>query len=276
MDTEIIIQKKNTFVDAIYKLSLDEMRIFNYAIAKTNPFKEHNFLQKISINDLVRFYNLDNKKDKYKQFNEALNNLFNRQITYTTEDTEHGRLWVTSRLIVNKIENKNGVIGLKFSDEINQLIKCDRAFLEYKLRQTIGITSPNSVRIYEMLLYTLKTTPKGILKKEYSITDIKQKLGLSNKYPRFSNFKKDVLEVAKKQINKHTDIKINYTIKKLGRVPQSIIFIAKYKPTADNFHLEKEQENIQEISKIELPKPTIEQQEKSLNYLQKIQKTLKK
>ena len=134
MNKEIILQKKNDFVNALYKLSLDEMRIFNYAIAKTNPFKEHNNMMSISINDLAKFYNLDNKSDKYSQFNEALSHLFNRQITYIIEDEEHGTMWVTARLIVNKIENKKGLIGLKFSDEINQLIKSDRDFLEYKLK----------------------------------------------------------------------------------------------------------------------------------------------
>lgn len=253
MNKEIIVTKKDTFIDAIYKLSLDEMRIFNYAIAKTNPFREHNNMMTISINDLVKFYNLDNKTACYNQLNEALNHLFNRQMTYTYQDEEHGKMWVTCRLIVNKIDNKNGCIGLKFSDEINQLIKCDRDFLEYKLRQTIGITSPNAVRIYEMLLYVLKITPNKSLKKEFSIEEIKNKLGLSDKYPRFSNFKKDVLEVAKTQINKHTDIKINYEVKKLGRTPVSVIFTAKYKPNAEHFTLEQEEENTPAQQLEELP-----------------------
>ena len=50
---------------------------------------------------------------------------------------------------------------------------------------------------------------KGI-KIKPSSEEIKNKLGLSDKYPRFSNFKTKVLEIAKTQINKHTDIKINY------------------------------------------------------------------
>ena len=273
MDKEIILQKKNDFVNALYKLSLDEMRIFNYAIAKTNPFKEHNNMMTISINDLVKFYNLDSKSDKYNQFNEALNHLFNRQMTYTYHDEEHGDMWATCRLIVNKIENKKGVIGLKFSDEINQLIKCDRDFLEYKLKQTIGITSPNAVRIYEMLLYILKMTPNKSLKKEFSIEEIKNKLGLSDKYPRFCDFKKYVLEVAKKQINQHTDIKINYEVKKLGRTPTSVIFTAKYKPNAEHFTLEAETENIPKLEQTEI---TEEQKQNTITQINLLKKSFKK
>jgi plasmid replication initiation protein len=273
MDRELILQKKNDFVNALYKLSLDEMRIFNYAIAKTNPFKEHNNMMTISINDLVKFYDLDNKSDKYNQFNEALNHLFNRQMTYTYHDEEHGQIWATCRLIVNKIENKKGLVGLKFSDEINQLIKCDRDFLEYKLKQTIGITSPNAARIYEMLLYVLKMTPNKNLKKEFAIEEIKNKLGLSDKYPRFCDFKKYVLEVAKTQINKHTDIKINYEVKKLGRTPVSVIFTAKYKPNAEHFTLEQEQEYIQPLEHNPI---TEEQKQISISHLQQLKKSFKK
>ena len=258
---------------ATNKLSLDEMRIFNYAIAKTNPFKEHNNMMTISINDLVKFYDLDNKSDKYNQLNGALNHLFNRQMTYTYYDEEHGRIWATCRLIVNKIENKKGLIGLKFSDEINQLIKCDRDFIEYKLKQTIGITSPNAVRIYEMLLYVLKMTPNKSLKKEFSIKEIKNKLGLSDKYPRFCDFKKYVLEVAKTQINKHTDIKINYGVKNLGRTPVSVIFTAKYKPNAEHFTLEQEQEYIQPLEHNPI---TEEQKQISISHLQQLKKSFKK
>ena len=242
MDKELIIKKQDIFVDAIYRLSLDEMRIFNFAIAVSNPFVSDNKVINISINDLVKFYNLEHRTAMYKEFNNALNSLFERKITYTEYYEKHGKTWVTCRLIVSKTDNKNGVIGLKFSDEINHLIKCDKDFLEYKLKQTIGITSPNAVRIYEMLLYVLKITPNKNLKKEYSIEEIKQKLGLSDKYPRFANFKTKVLEVAKIQINKHTDIGISYEVKKLGRTPQSIVFKVKYKPNAEHFKLEQEAE----------------------------------
>lgn len=270
---EIIVTKKDTFVDAIYRLSLDEMRLFNYAIAKSNPFNSSNKTINISLKSLTNFYNLEHRTAMYKEFNEALNSLFERKVTYTRIDEEYGKVWVTCRLVASKEDNRNGVIGLKFSDEINQLIKCDRDFLEYKLKQTIGITSPNAVRIYEMLLYVLKVTPNKSLKKEFSIEEIKNKLGLSDKYPRFSNFKTKVLEIAKTQINKHTDIKINYEIKKLGRTPVSVIFKAKYKPNAEHFRLEQEQEIIQPL---EYDPATKEQKQIALDNINLLKKSFKK
>ena len=57
-----------------------------------------------------------------------------------------------------------------------------------------------------------------------NIADIKEKMGLEKKYSRFSNFKTYVLEVAKKEINKHSDLNLSYKIIKLGRSPHKIEF----------------------------------------------------
>ena len=58
-----------------------------------------------------------------------------------------------------------------------------------------------------------------------SIYDLKKKLSLEKEYPRFSNFKLKVLEKAKKEINKYSDIKLNYRVEKLGKTPINISFI---------------------------------------------------
>lgn len=54
----------------------------------------------------------------------------------------------------------------------------------------------------------------------------------NEKYTPLSMFKKFVLEEAKKQINKHTDLEIDYTLHKRGRSFQSISFTIKRQPLA--------------------------------------------
>jgi plasmid replication initiation protein len=56
------------------------------------------------------------------------------------------------------------------------------------------------------------------------IKSIREKLELEDRYTRFFDFKKRVLESAKKEINKHSDINFNYKIIKLGRFPNEIEF----------------------------------------------------
>jgi len=54
-------------------------------------------------------------------------------------------------------------------------------------------------------------------------------LDLTEKYKRFTNFKTRVIDPAKKEINKYSDISLSYIVKKLGRHPDEIEFTIKRK-----------------------------------------------
>lgn len=225
-DKNIIIQKEKSLVNAVYKLTLDEQRLFHYAIAKVNPFKYRNGLMyELAIVNVIKFYGI-NANDAYKHLYNALHKLFNRQCKYYDEAK---KTWITTHLVTRIADNKKGVIGVSFTDEIRQMISDNKDFLAYKLAQTVNITSPNANRLYEILLYSLQRCPINKLTKNIDIKELKESMGLTGNYPRFANFKKDVLEGSRKQINKHTDIIISYTVTKKGRTPDELKFIVKYK-----------------------------------------------
>jgi plasmid replication initiation protein len=224
-ENNIIIQKEKSLVNAVYKLTLDEQRLFHYAIAKVNPFKYKNGLMyELAIADVIKFYGI-NSNDAYKHLYNALHKLFNRQCRYFDEEQ---KTWITTHLVTRIADNKKGIIGVSFTDEIREMISDNKDFLAYKLAQTVNITSPNANRLYEILLYSLQRCPINKLTKDINIDELKELMGLTKNYPRFTDFKKYVLEVARKQINKHTDITISYTVIKKGRTPDELQFIAKY------------------------------------------------
>jgi plasmid replication initiation protein len=205
---------------------LDEQRLFHYAVAKVNPFKDKwGIIYKIPVKDIISFYELG-AGDAYTHFYSALDKLFNRQITFWDDNLG---LWNTCRFVVNKYTDELGVIGLRFSHEMQNMVTSEKDFLSYKLEKTIGITSPNANRIYEILLYSLQRCPLPKLTKIIPINELKEFMGISDKYPRFSNFNKDVLAVSKNQINRETDVRIDYEVIKTGRTPTHIKFIAQFK-----------------------------------------------
>lgn len=221
----MIIQKEKSLVNAVYRLTLEEQRIFHYAIAKVNPFKYRNDLMyEFCISDVIKFYSISSS-DAYMRLHSALHKLFDRKCTYYDSDKE---TWITTHLVSRIADNKKGILGVSFNDEIGQLISADKDFLSYKLAQTVNITSPNANRLYEILLYSLQRCPVNKLNKNIGITELKKLMGLSGKYKVFAEFKRNVLEVSKSQINKHTDIRINYEVVKSGRTPAELKFIAQY------------------------------------------------
>lgn len=224
MNTRIQVKKQNSLVDAIYRLSLNETRIFNFAIAKTD-YKTHYYenITYFTLSELKDFYNL-NSNNSYKEIKKALDELFERKITYYDDDRKG---YITCRIITHKYEDKEVKLGLRFSEEISELIAVNKNFLTYKLQNTVGITSPSAIRIYEILLNKLN---KRHSKFQISVEELKKILGFEkNEYSKYSDFKRRVLEVAKKQINTHTDVSFTYKEEKYkGRSVVDIIFISKF------------------------------------------------
>lgn len=75
---------------------------------------------------------------------------------------------------------------------------------------------------YAKRLYGLACQWRSVGKKRFEISKLKKMLGLINKkgeeqFERVSEFKKKVLDVAKEQINKNTDIQFDYELTKRGR-----------------------------------------------------------
>lgn len=224
MDKPIIKKEKN-LVNAIYRLTLGEQRLFHYAIAKINPFKHHfGEIYKIAVVKVVNFYSI-NASDAYKYMYDALDRLFERSITYYDELQE---MYVTCRLIHKKYDNKKGIIGFVFGDEISEMVSSARNFLSYRLYHTINLTNVHANRIYEIILYNLQRSPTSKITKIFEVSNLKEILGLVNKYKRFAEFRKYVIEVALIQINNHTDIQLCFDIRKTGSIPTHIKLIAQY------------------------------------------------
>ena len=90
------------------------------------------------------------------------------------------------------------------------------------------------MRIYEIAILYLNASSKQKTVFNKIISDLKHNLDISSKYKKFSDMKKRVLEHARKEINRHSDITINYEVIKLGRSPHAV----KFTVTRKNKHTE--------------------------------------
>lgn len=227
MENNLRVSKSKGLVEAHYRLSLEEKRIIQYAITKVNPTKHINgYMYYFNVIDFAQCYNL-NEKACYNRMKTVLERLYQRTFSYNCNNKGYK---YDCRLIASKAYNDNkGSVGVKFSDEMQHELTRDKDFLSYAIRHTVAFSSASAMRIYEIILYQLQRCPVKKLTKRIKIIELKEILGLIDNYDRFADFKIRVLEPAKKQINKHSDIRINYEVVKDGRVPHLIKFTAWYK-----------------------------------------------
>ena len=231
METKLRVSKDNALIDASYRLSLTEMQIILYGIGLINP-TQPNFPMNYRI-DIDRFAHQFNRahQDIYMEVKHAVTKrLWERDFSYVNEKGKTVTLrWLTKMVH----EDKSGYIEIKFSEEIQPYLhNLQSRFTAYYLDQVVNFRSVYSVRLYEQSLMFIHKTTKSS-KFTLLVSDLKKQLELTNKYDRFFNFKTYVLEVAKKEINKFSDLNFDYKVIKLGRVPHQIEFTVSKKQKSD-------------------------------------------
>jgi len=102
-----------------------------------------------------------------------------------------------------------------------KLLVLSRQYVQIDIQQLTNLSSGFSIHLFQifqakrnqMLKYQQQT------KILYQLPELKKTLGIPDKYADWRNFKRRVIDLAVKEINQHTNIKVDFrVIKKNGQV----------------------------------------------------------
>ncbi len=212
-----LVVKTNQLNSALQNLSLPEIRIIQLAIVDARETNTGLSTDKPLRIDALRYAEIfeTTRQNGYQRMKDAEENLFNRRFSYIDE---RGKL-IKSRWVqqVTYLDDE-GAIELVFTlAVVNGISRIDGAedfFTSYLLEQTASMDSIYSVRLYELLVQWVaaKNTPL------FELDKFRDQLGIeSHEYKRMGNFKLRVLDLAVKEINEKSDIKVSYSQVKKGR-----------------------------------------------------------
>lgn len=236
-----LVVKDNALIDASFNLSLIEQRIMLLAIieARETTTLTPNTAIEIAVSEYIHQFKVDSN-NAYNLVKDAAKTLKRREFSYL--DRYKGQEALTTANWVNKVTyvDSSGLVVLYLSTEVISLIsRLSEQFTKYYLEQVSDFKSKYSIRLYELLIKWLSVGKTD----KYSIDDLRSKLGLTvTEYATMSNFKSNVLDKAKNEINKHTSILIDYEQFKRGRVITEIQFSIKSKKASS----QKKNGNIEE------------------------------
>ena len=245
------IVKDNALINASYNLELVEQRIVLQAIVKARE-TEKGFDTKtplsIHASEYEKQFNVS-KDAAYKALKDAVLSLFERQFTFTELQDE--KLKVVKSRWVSQIAyvDKSAEVQIIFSPAVASMCsRLERHFTSYDLEQVAPLTSKYAVRLYELVIAWKATGKTPIFK----LQDFREKIGLldENEYKDMCTFKKYVLELAVKQINEHTDIKLDYEQHKAGRKIDGFSFKFKQKVKPKKIEQQRDQNTIDLFSKM--------------------------
>ena len=227
-----LVVKDNALINASYNLELTEQRLIMLAIMNARE-SGHGITAdsklEIHASDYAKLFNVSIDAS-YKALREAVNNLFNRQFSYTAEYKKTGKVGIVRSRWVSRIfyVDDLALLEITFAPDVVPLItRLEEHFTSYQAKQVAHLTSKYATRLYELLISWREVGKVP----QIEIGEFRNRLGLlDDEYTAMHNFKKRVLEPSIQQINEHTDITVTYEQHKKGRVISGFSFRFKQKP----------------------------------------------
>lgn len=221
-----LVTKGNVLVEASHKLNEIEQRLILLAIVKARAVGDTveqlmNKELEIHASDYMNAYNVD-KTTAYRTLKAAVIGLYEAEWGYRYVNNK-GNLVVRYERFTQSAEYIENEATVKFMFSyaiIPYLVELEKCFTTYEIKQIANLQSRYAMRLYEMLVQFRST---GKLK--IKLDELRFRLGLlDNEYTIMGNFKMRVLDLAVNQINEHTNLKVEYTQKKRGRIIESFEF----------------------------------------------------
>ena len=227
-----LVVKDNALINASYNLELTEQRLIMLAIINARESGQGitaDSKLEIHASDYAKLFNVS-LDASYKALREAVNNLFNRQFSYTAEYKRTGKIGVVRSRWVSRIfyVDDLALLEITFAPDVVPLVTLlEEHFTSYQAKQVAHLTSKYAVRLYELLIAWREAGKVPPIE----ISEFRNRLGLlDDEYTAMHNFKKRVLEPSIQQINEHTDITVTYEQHKKGRTISGFSFRLKQKP----------------------------------------------
>jgi plasmid replication initiation protein len=228
------VVKHNDLVKARSNLSKVEHRVIAMLIAQLDRDDESFDLQRIHIRDIIEKSG-SSSQDLYSRGKEICQRLLNQKIQIQTE--ENGRRAYEGYNALDKIRyvEGNGYIEARFNDSMKPfLLELKRRFTIYQLEAFMQLGSRYSMRIYELL--KMREDLRWL---RMPVDHLRELLSCEDKYSRFGDFRRRVIERAQSEVSKTTDITFTYKVERDGQSPVRI-----------NFMIEPQEESSSEVEAV--------------------------
>lgn len=220
-----IIKKSNQLVEGKYHFTIWETRVFTKMLTLINKndadFKEY----RIFLKDIVQDFDLKDR-NAYTWIKNGTEGLAKKEIRIIRQTPEGQKEFMTHIAVgVESFSNNGNYVDISFHPKMKPfLLQLQSQFLMYDVENILKLQSFYSIRIYELLKQYEK-----IGKRSISIRELKEMLGIENKYSLYGHFKERVIYKAQDDLAKSTDISFTFEEVKHGRQVVSLTFYIKSK-----------------------------------------------
>lgn len=235
----VSITKSNQLMSASYFLTAEEQRLILACISKVNPLEDGEALSNkkfyITASEFKQLFKEKKNVDVYKVLQNVSKKLYQRSFTLKLNGVVVESRWVSE---VGYHKDK-GMVHLAFSPQvINHITSLKKNFTSYKLFNVRNMESIYGMRVYELII-KIRSSKTAL---NFRTDDLKKILGIEGKYKNINDFKRKVLDQAKNDVNRYSDMYFDYKSIKEGQKIVGFTLLFKEKPDS-----EKPQHELPEI-----------------------------
>lgn len=212
----LTVCKDNKFIEAGYKLTLNELRVVLACIGQVNSMEE--LLKtdefELSAKDFSALFFVSDDR-AYHALIEVTETLFNRYVVIDNPYPDRPKVKRLKMRWISSVEylSDEGKISLCFSQKVLPFLsELKTTFTKYRLEHIGKMTSIHAIRLYELLAQW-----QSVGKREVEIDWLKKQFQLDENYDRMNNFKARVLDPAVKDINENSNFNVVWEQRKTGR-----------------------------------------------------------
>lgn len=214
-----IAVRPNEIVEARYNLKKKQNDILDVLLTQLKD--DGNYSYELNVDDFKNIYKTDTS-NIYRDMKKACK-LFERAGFYVIETGKDEEIWYHWFSKIH-YKNKEGKIVLNIDPDLKRILMESSNNIPYNINYTLNFSSSYTHRVY-MFLKKFEDTGWRISTVQYLV----EKMECPSSYNNFYNFKKNVLDVAQKELNSTSNSDIGfeydpiYDGKKVTRVKFTII-----------------------------------------------------
>ena len=227
MDKELEIRQAKALTNARYDYTELQQDLFFFIISKLHPDNKDVYL--LSIKELS---GLTGSRYTATNLEKATGDMGSRVFNVPTEKgTGYEQIWMFQGV---KYLQGQRILRFQLTKPIlPYLFDLKNNFTSYELAAALRLNSKYAKRIYPICS---QWKDLGETKK-FDLQDFKKVLGLidddGERMKQIIDLRTNVLDVAVKQINEHTELHISYNLEKVGRSFKNIVFTVKTQALAE-------------------------------------------
>lgn len=218
---DAVVGKHNSLISKLAPFGKSELRLIAFCVAQYDSRKSENRMFSATVDELKELFPM-NTNAAYDVVKQAMLSINKKPLEIQEGNIKKLRNWFSG---FDYYEGEGRFTFIITPEIAPYLLELKSNFTRYRLKYVYQFKSANSWKLYENLKRWENTGRWDV-----PLEELRMLLGVVGMYPRWNSLKGRIIDPAVMEINKYSDLSIQYSYIKHVRTITGLNFVIKNKP----------------------------------------------